>query len=121
VGVNSRYWAASCRLSGIEPTSQPDLDSTGAWSDDPARCDLPAETGAHCAGWGQNSMRHILESTIARRNFIASLGGAAVVGLMSHEARADAPCYVAQGLVLEEPVRRLEVQVDDPRVEPPVA
>jgi hypothetical protein len=35
-------------------------------------------------------MRHILDGTIARRNFIASLGGAAVVGLMSHEARADA-------------------------------
>ena len=27
---------------------------------------------------------------IDRRNFIASLGGAATVGLMSHEARADA-------------------------------
>jgi hypothetical protein len=61
-----------------------------AGSDDPERRDLPAKTGAYCAGWGQNPMRHILESTIARRNFIASLGGAAVVGLMSHEARADA-------------------------------
>lgn len=35
-------------------------------------------------------MRHVLQGTIARRNFIASLGGAAAVGLMSHEARADA-------------------------------
>lgn len=35
-------------------------------------------------------MRHILDGTLARRNFIASLGGAAVVGLMSHEGRADA-------------------------------
>jgi hypothetical protein len=35
-------------------------------------------------------MRHILDGTLARRNFIASLGGAAAVGLMSHEARADA-------------------------------
>jgi hypothetical protein len=35
-------------------------------------------------------MRHILDGTVGRRNFIASLGGAAVVGLMSHEARADA-------------------------------
>ncbi len=35
-------------------------------------------------------MRHILDGPLARRNFIASLGGAAVVGLMSHEARADA-------------------------------
>jgi len=35
-------------------------------------------------------MRHVLEGTIARRNFIASLGGAAAVSLMSHEARADA-------------------------------
>jgi hypothetical protein len=35
-------------------------------------------------------MRHILDTPLARRNFIASLGGAAAVGLMSHEARADA-------------------------------
>ncbi len=35
-------------------------------------------------------MRHILDSAVARRNFIASLGGAAAVALMSHEARADA-------------------------------
>jgi hypothetical protein len=35
-------------------------------------------------------MRHLLDGTLARRDFIASLGGAAVVGLMSHEARADA-------------------------------
>jgi hypothetical protein len=65
------------------------LDSTVAWSDDPARRDLRAEVGAYRV-MGGNPMRHILEGTIARRNFIASLGGAAVVGLMSHEARADA-------------------------------
>jgi hypothetical protein len=38
----------------------------------------------------ENPMRHILDEKLARRNFIASLGGAAAVGLMSHEARADA-------------------------------
>jgi hypothetical protein len=35
-------------------------------------------------------MRHLLDGTVARRDFILSLGGAAAVGLMSHEARADA-------------------------------
>lgn len=35
-------------------------------------------------------MRHILDGTLGRRDFIASLGGAAAVGLMSHEARAEA-------------------------------
>ena len=35
-------------------------------------------------------MRHILDGTIARRNFITSLGGVAAVSRMPHEARADA-------------------------------
>src|ERR1700722_18619408 len=38
----------------------------------------------------EDCMRHMLQGPMARRDFIASLGGAAVVGLMSHEARADA-------------------------------
>jgi hypothetical protein len=39
---------------------------------------------------GGISMPHVLDGPLARRNFIASLGGMAAVGLMSHEARADA-------------------------------
>src|SRR5690348_15558808 len=49
----------------------------------------PAEAGFQHRRGGF-TMRHILDSAVARRNFIASLGGAAAVALMSHEAKADA-------------------------------